>query len=280
MVLPSYSELNKVLVPLAVEAGTVIHSMFGNYLNVSRKKDMSPVTKADQAGEEIILAGIGAEWPDIDIIAEELSSQIEITCPDETFFLVDPLDGTKEFIKGLREFTVNIALIHQGIPIYGIIYAPALSKLYVSLDTERAALVKLEPNESLINLNTLNFQDIQVRDWPTQNPVSVESRSHPDEKTLALLERMGIADRIVAGSSLKFCEVAQGSADLYARFGPTMEWDIAAGDAILRAAGGIVLDENANAMTYGKFNSQFRNGAFTACALTSTSRINHHILNK
>ena len=273
MTKPSYTELNKRLIPLIIDAGSAILEFFERDVQVDLKSDQSPVTQADRVGESIILNGLSAHWPEIDIIAEEMCSDGDFEKPGELFFLVDALDGTKEFIAGHKDFTVNIALIHNAKPIFGLVFAPALRKLFASLEADRAGMALIDHQQTTEDLNDLEFKELRVREWPADGGVAVMSRSHGDDRSRAFLLSVGVSSTIAAGSSLKFCTVASGEADVYPRFQPTMEWDIAAGHAVLAAAGGVVVDVAGNEAQYGKFDEGFRNGDFIACGHGSLARI-------
>lgn len=219
----------------------------------SLKHDGSPVTKADRGAEAIILRDLERIEPDIHVVSEENAESHYSTAPDR-FFLVDPLDGTKEFLKkdGRGCFTVNIALIDQGIPVLGIVYAPALDRMFTG-------------GKGLGAAETCNGsrKEIRIRPCPRSGPVAVASSSHRDEETDSWLEDNLIGQTKSIGSSLKFCLLASGEVDVYPRFGCTMEWDTAAGDAVLRAAGGTVTTPDNRPFLYGK--SHYRNGPFIAC---------------
>ena len=219
------------------------------------KDDGSPVTIADQAAEKVILEVLTEVSPEIPVISEENSTSHSITPPDR-FFLVDPLDGTKEFLNpdGKGSFTVNIALIEQGEPTLGIVFAPAFDRLFTGVCGRGA---HEQANGTV--------RSIMVREVPSTGVLAVASSSHRDEETDRWLADHEITATISIGSSLKFCLVACGEADVYPRFGPTMEWDTAAGDAILRAAGGRVTHPDGSAYTYGK--KDYRNTAFIAWGL-------------
>lgn len=223
------------LVAAALSAGREIMAVHAAGPHITYKNDCSPVTEADQRAEDIILSALADSYPDIPVIAEEAATTGHVPEVASDFFLVDPLDGTKEFISGKQDFTVNIALIRNGRPIVGVVYAPALGvawtgkeetarKLFVSGDFEPAS-----------------DHSIRCRAKPAL-PVAVISRSHCTPKTEAFVSENGLIDSISIGSSLKFCMLAEGAADVYPRFSRTMMWDTAAGDAVLRAAGGITLD--------------------------------------
>ncbi|MEL0024843.1 MAG: 3'(2'),5'-bisphosphate nucleotidase CysQ [Alphaproteobacteria bacterium] len=217
------------------------------------KADGSPVTMADEAAEAILLHALREMAPDIAVISEENAESHRLAPPDR-FFLVDPLDGTKEFLRpdGQGAFTVNIGLVEMGVPVMGIVYAPALDRLFYGVVGQGAT-----------EMSAGNVRDIGVRPVPASGAIAVASRSHRDAATNQWLETHGINDTIATGSSLKFCLVAAGEADVYPRFGPTMEWDTAAGDAVLRAAGGRVIHPEGMPFTYGK--TEYRNGGFVAC---------------
>ena len=243
--------LPKVLT-IAEQAGAVILQHYAAGTTVSRKADSSPVTEADEAGEAVILAALRLLTPDVPIVAEEAVSRGELpNVGDGPFWLVDPLDGTKEFISRNGEFTVNIGLIEHREPILGVVLAPARGLAWwgaAGLGASRREGDTVRP--------------IRVRARPGQGAVAVASRSHRDAETDAWLQGEGIEETVSAGSSLKFCLVAEGQADVYPRFGPTMEWDTAAGDAVLRAAGGRVTTTDGDPFLYVK--QGFRNPGFIA----------------
>ena len=178
----------------------------------------------------------------------------------QRFLLVDPLDGTKEFLARNGEFTINVALIQSGKPVAGAVYAPALGRLWFGGGDE-AFLCDAKPGEALPDPS--QWRRIRARKAP-EALVAVASRSHADPQTEAFLDRLPVRERRSRGSSLKFCLLAEGAADVYPRFGPTMEWDTAAGDAVLRSAGGVVLDEQDLPLTYGKVDRKLKNGPFVA----------------
>jgi 3'(2'), 5'-bisphosphate nucleotidase len=198
---------------------------------VDYKSDNSPLTLADKASNEVIVKALRESFPEIPILSEEEKSVAYVQRKHwDKFWLVDPLDGTKEFIKKNGEFTVNIALIDSGYPVLGIIYAPVMDILYVGDSVSKQAFMTESGNQAV----TLKVNGKQT------GRVAVGSRSHSSEEEVELLEKYGVVETISVGSSLKFCMVAQGKADIYYRHGPTMEWDTAAGQAIVEAAGGTV----------------------------------------
>ena len=242
-ILPIEAMLN-VMCAASLQAGSFILDHYQQPLQIEQKSDHSPVTIADQGAEAIILKILRAAFPDIPVIAEEeVASGVALPLA-KRFFLVDPLDGTREFIAQNGEFTVNIALIDNHCPILGVILIPAQQKLYVG-SPNGAFLYDVQNGEMQKGMS------IKTRPLPIE-PVAVMSRSHRCQITDDWLDDHHITTRIAAGSSLKFCLLAQGLADIYPRFEPCMTWDVAAGDAILRAAGGAMIDEAGNAMQYGK----------------------------
>lgn len=233
----------------ALEAGQVAYRIYQGGFEVREKADRSPVTEADEAAEALILDRLTRLAPDVPVVAEESAAAGRIPAVDGQFFLVDPLDGTKEFIARNGEFTVNIALIRSGAPVLGVVHAPVSATLYTgdvaahrATRTERAGT----PQQSAP-------QPIHVRPVPETGLTAVVSRSHATPETQAYLARYNVAERVSIGSSLKLCLVAAGQADLYPRIGgPTMEWDTAAGHAVLLAAGGAVRGPGNVPLRYGK----------------------------
>ena len=241
---------------LALEGGAAIMEIYGSSdLGVETKDDASPVTAADRAADRIISDGLRAAFPDVLLVTEE-----QAATHDEAagrFLIVDPLDGTKEFVQRRGDFTVNIALVEDGVPVRGVVYAPAKGRLfYTGADgrsVEETGPFGAAPGET-------RPLAVSAPDGPLR---VVASKSHRDAATDAYIARYEVADLVSAGSSLKFCLVAAGEADLYPRLGPTMEWDTAAGDAVLRGAGGAMVHFGDHApFAYGK--PGYRNGAFIA----------------
>ncbi|MEZ5758038.1 MAG: 3'(2'),5'-bisphosphate nucleotidase CysQ [Emcibacteraceae bacterium] len=252
-----YDQYLGILPNSAIEAGEKIMEIRGGKVGVSYKDDQTPVTIADQAAEKIILRDLMKIAPEIPVIAEESASRGYIPKVSDKFWLIDPLDGTKEFIAGGTDFTVNIGLIENGNPTFGIIYTPASGDLYITKNPTTATVQKVKGGK-LIG----EEKRIKVRKADKDNLTVLASKSHLDEKTRAFLDTLNIKNKTSAGSSLKFCVVATGKADIYPRFGPTMEWDIAAGHAILNAAGGSVTNPDGTPFKYNK--PEFRNGPFIA----------------
>lgn len=250
----SFDQLLDELEPVAREAGQLILDIHADGPEAEFKGDGSPVTAADQAAEAVILTALRECVPELPIVSEENAESHHLAAPD-AFFLVDPLDGTREFLRpdGQGAFTVNIALIRSGTPVLGLVYAPALDRLF--LGAEEFGAWELTKGGTVRSA-------CRIRVLPDSGPVAVASRSHRDVQTDEWLLTHGIKDSVSIGSSLKFCLVAAGEADIYPRFGPTMEWDTAAGDAVLRAAGGRMVHPDGKAFRYGK--PDYRNGAFLA----------------
>jgi 3'(2'), 5'-bisphosphate nucleotidase len=231
---------------LAIAAGKKVMEVFRDGCAVDQKQDASPVTEADHASEKVILAGLRTAHPDIPCVAEEeAAAGILPTDLGDTFFLIDPLDGTKEFIKRSGDFTVNIALVRAGVPEIGVVYAPA-SRRFFSGRPGLAEILELDPED-----NILVRRKIGIRAAPSPLTI-VASKSHRTPETDSFIGRFDGAEIVSIGSSLKFCLLAAAEADLYPRFGRTMEWDTAAGDAVLRAAGGVTETLDGQPLRYGK----------------------------
>jgi 3'(2'),5'-bisphosphate nucleotidase len=248
---------------LALAAGKAVMAVYGEAFTPTLKGDATPVTAADTAAEAIILEGLAAGDPSVPVISEEASAGGTIPAPARRFYLVDPLDGTREFISRNGEFTVNIALIEESRPAAGVVVAPALDRAYCGLAGAGAVLRAGEGAWKAIAVSE------------AQRPLRVvASRSHRDAETEAFLARLGEARIVSAGSSLKFCLVAAGEADLYPRFGRTMEWDTAAGQAVLEAAGGSVATLDGRPLAYGKAGRGFDNPAFIAASPSARAIVN------
>ncbi len=244
---------------LCSEAGAAIMDIYNSDFSARSKDDASPVTDADELAEKIILAGLEHLLPGIPVLAEESFSAGFRPEVGSTFILVDPVDGTKEFINKNGEFTVNIALIENRIPTAGCVYAPARERIYVGGTQAWAGTLKA--GEAIV---TNKLASISTRTAPSGGLTGVMSRSHADAATLAFADSAGVTERTSAGSSLKFCLVAEGLADVYPRFGPTREWDTGAGHAVLKAAGGAVLTPEGELFLYGKDETEYLNGPFVA----------------
>jgi len=253
------SVLLEAMIAAAVDAGRAAHEIYTAGFDVQRKADHTPVTQADLAAEAIILERLRQAAPDVPIVAEEEVAAGRQPAIGREFFLVDPLDGTKEFIQRIGDFTVNIALIRDGVPVMGVVYAPVTSGLFIGNVEDGWAQRSHQPTDSK---GVAHRAPIRVRAAPTQGLTVVVSRSHATPETETYLEQYSVAERVSVGSSLKFCLVAAGEADLYPRLGPTMEWDTAAGQAVLVAAGGTVLAPGGAPLEYGK--AGLRNSHFIA----------------
>lgn len=245
------------------QAGRCIMAHAGGRAAVERKADQSPVTAADREAESVLLEALARVAPGVPVIAEESVAEGRLPAAGTTFFLVDPLDGTREFIAGESDFTVNVALIRDSAPCFGIVYAPALSTVHMTLAPGRAARATLSPDTDAA-LDELALTPLATRRPPAEGLVATVSRSHLDPDTSSLLSRLPVAATVVAGSSLKFCALAAGEADVYPRLSRTMEWDTAAGDAVLRAAGGAVLTLDGAPLAYGKAGQGYANPGFVA----------------
>lgn len=246
---------------LALEAGDLIMEVYSREdFEVASKSDASPVTEADEAADAHISAGLRAAFPDAVLVTEEQANTHSIEA--NSFIIVDPLDGTKEFINRRGDFTVNIAMVRDGAPVLGVVYAPAKERLFYT-DGAGGAVEEAGPFDKAA---AGEVKPISVSAEPDNGALKVvASKSHRDAATDAYISKYQTSDSKSAGSSLKFCLVATGEADLYPRLGRTMEWDTAAGDAVLRAAGGIMVKFEDHAIfDYGK--SGFANGFFIAAA--------------
>jgi 3'(2'), 5'-bisphosphate nucleotidase len=234
------SVLSASCIDLARKAGAAIMEIYAQDFEVESKSDDSPLTAADMASHRIICAGLAALTPDIPVLSEESATTEWATRRHwSRYWLVDPLDGTREFVKKNGEFTVNIALIEGDAAILGVVYAPALDYL-VHAERGVGAFVR----DGVTDIAAMTQK-------PAPTPLRVAaSRSHLDARTAAALEKMGTTERIGMGSSLKFCRIAEGRMDVYPRFGPTSEWDTAAAQCVLEAAGGAVLTLDGKALRY------------------------------
>ncbi len=254
------------LARIAWQAGEIILGHYSNEaIQARRKTDQSPVTAADEDAEAYILARLAELAPGVPAIAEEETAAGRVQQIADRFFLVDPLDGTKEFLNRNGEFTVNIAEIVGGVPVRGVVFAPAKERLFMGeLETgayELATKPGIAPDFS-------QARAIKACAPGTDGLIAVASRSHRDSKTEEYLAAYPVKDFVAAGSSLKFCLVATGEADIYPRHGRTMEWDTAAGHAVLAAAGGSVKTIDGKPFLYGKTGENFANPHFVARGLS------------
>ena len=236
------SKIVKVFRELALQAGEKIMEIYArDDFGVRTKSDDSPVTEADEAADALISAGLRAAFPDIALVTEEQSDSHAVKA--DRFFIVDPLDGTKEFVHRRGDFTVNIALVENGTPVLGVVYAPAKKRLFYTDASGQTVEESLDGS----------LKPLHVSNPDNDALIVVASKSHRDAATDEYINKYRVADSAAAGSSLKFCLVAAGEADLYPRLGRTMEWDTAAGHAVLLGAGGqVVRFDDHTPLTYGK----------------------------
>lgn len=236
------AKIVEVIRALALQAGAKIMEIYArDDFNVRTKADDSPVTEADEAADALISAGLRAAFPEISLVTEEQSDSHSVVA--DRFFIVDPLDGTKEFVHRRGDFTVNIALVENGTPTLGVVFAPAKKRLFYTNASGQTVEESLDGTLTSLNVSTPDNDALIV----------VASKSHRDAATDAYINKYKVADSAAAGSSLKFCLVAAGEADLYPRLGRTMEWDTAAGHAVLLGAGGqVVRFDDHTPLTYGK----------------------------
>ncbi len=242
-----YQRLADVMRELALEAGAKIMEIYGREdFDVKVKSDDSPVTAADEAADAIISAGLRKAFPDVALVTEEQADSHAARA--ETFLIVDPLDGTKEFIHRRGDFTVNIAYVENGVPTRGVVYAPARERMFFTR-ADGSAVEEQGPFGAKLG----KLEPISVSDPDNGALLVVASKSHLTDETKDYIAKYDVADFKSAGSSLKFCLVATGEADLYPRVGRTMEWDTAAGHAVLAGAGGkVVRFDDHTPLTYGK----------------------------
>jgi len=236
-------ELCTAVVALAQRAGQAIMGIYqADELTWTVKCDASPVCQADLLAHEVLVAGLAALTPGLAIVSEEGGEQDRAQLISGRFWLVDPLDGTKEFISRRDEFTVNVALVDDGRPVFGVVVAPALGLAYWGA-----------PGIGAFRADVAGVTAIQAAPPPAAEPLRVvASKSHLNEETQAFIAGLGACELVQAGSSLKFCRIAEGAADIYPRLGPTCEWDTAAAQAVLEAAGGTVCTFSGQALQYGK----------------------------
>jgi 3'(2'), 5'-bisphosphate nucleotidase len=246
------------LAEIAEEAARLILPLWRSGLAVIAKADESPVTEADRRAETLILERLAQRFPGVHVVSEEHAS--EYGTPDEigdTFFLVDPLDGTKAFIRGDPHFTVNIALVQGGRPVAGAVVAPPSGEVWF---TDGAGALKRRVGQS-------HTQPVRPRPWPEGAALALISHTMKEETADKLAAQYGFHLREPMDSSIKLCRIAEGAADIYPRHGPTMEWDIAAGHAVLAAAGGRLTTVEGEPFIYGKADQGFKNGWFVARGL-------------
>ncbi len=243
-----FDTLTRVMRRLALEAGDAIMEIYGaDDFQVRSKSDDSPVTAADDAADAIISDGLRAAFPDVALVTEEQADSHGVTA--DSFLIVDPLDGTKEFVQRRGDFTVNIAYVVDGVAVRGVVYAPAKGRLFYTTATGKS----VEETGDFEKDTVGETRTIEVSASDNNALMVVASKSHRDAETDDYIGKYAVADMKSAGSSLKFCLVATGEADLYPRLGRTMEWDTAAGHAVLNGAGGrVVRFDDHTPLVYGK----------------------------
>jgi len=249
------ADIGPILAEIVEEAAAVILPFWRSELEVVQKADESPVTEADRAGERLILQRLRERFPHIPVVSEEHAS--EYGTPDAIgprFFLVDPVDGTKAFVRGDPNFTVNIGLIQDRRPVAGAVCAPATEEIW--LTTAEGAMKR--------GFKSAAYTPVAVRPWPTGEAVALVSHTMKEETAARLAAQYGFDLRTPMDSSIKLCRIAEGEADIYPRHGPTSEWDIAAGHAVLEAAGGRLTTPEGDPILYGKADDRFLNGWFVA----------------
>ena len=260
--------LAECLTGIAIAASAAILAVDFRHAGTRLKADNSLITRADEAAHASIMEGLAHAAPGTAVISEEAVADWQGRTPPDELLLIDPLDGTVEFLAGRLEYTVNIALVRAGTPVVGVIAAPALGLIWrgaVGHGAERLHFTVGQP--------TLRRGDrIRTRPWPESERVAAVSRSHFDPATEAFLNRVAPVRLLAAGSALKFCRLAEGAIDIYPRLAPTSEWDVAAGHAIVAAAGGAVLATDGGALAYGRATERFRVPGFTAWGDTAAAQ--------
>jgi 3'(2'), 5'-bisphosphate nucleotidase len=259
-------ELAEGLLSVALAAARVQMAHFAAGVEAEIKADKSPVTIADRQSEAIILDGLARVAPGVPVVSEEAAAGGIVPATGTTYFLVDPLDGTKPFIRREPQFTINIALIHDRRPVFGLLYAPAIPDFYVTLGPGEVGAARLAPADDPPNLAAAKLELVRTR-VPDPNAVAaLTSQMHLNRATQSFLDQFHVIERRAVSSSLKFGLIARGEADLYPRVGDTSEWDTAAGHAVLAAAGGTVTTLEGEPLLYGK--PGFRNPSFVAWGRT------------
>ncbi|MEJ0078358.1 MAG: 3'(2'),5'-bisphosphate nucleotidase CysQ [Alphaproteobacteria bacterium] len=248
------------LTDIAVAASAAILEVDFRDCGARLKADDSPVSRADEAAHRIIGEGLARVVPAIPVISEEAVGDWQGRRPPDEFLLVDPLDGTREFLAGRLEYTVNIALIRGGTPVVGVIAAPALGLIWRGAIGKGAERLHFTAGKTELR----RAEPVHTRPWPAGERVAAVSRSHLDPASETFLERLAPVRSIAAGSALKFCRLAEGAIDIYPRLAPTSEWDVAAGHAIVVAAGGAVFAADGGALRYGRAAERFRVPGFVA----------------
>jgi 3'(2'), 5'-bisphosphate nucleotidase len=266
---PGHRRLTDALLGCVLAAGRIEMGYFGAGVQVETKADLSPVTIADQQAEALILSVLACEFPGCAVVAEEAFAAGARPALTDPFFLVDALDGTKQFVSGEREFTINIGLVSAGRPVYGLVYAPALGDLIVTAGADCALRAAVMPDAMVCTLADVTAHRVRVKP-PSGSLVALLSRSRNAEAANRFLADFPVSDIRRLGSSYKFSLIAAGDGDLYPQFGGTNEWDTAAGEAIVLAAGGCVTTFDGQPLTYGKADRDFKNELFVASSSALT----------
>jgi 3'(2'), 5'-bisphosphate nucleotidase len=260
----THQALADAVLPVVLAAGRVQMRYFRSTVAIETKADTTPVTVADQESERVILTALAAIAPTVPVVAEEAMAAGNKPAAAPVFFLVDPLDGTREFINGRGEFTVNIALISDGRPVFGVVYAPVTHDLFVTVGSNTVVRASVPPDHPAQRMSEITTHAIRARAGDASRLTAMVSRSHMTPATEAFLARYTVTETRSAGSSLKFCLVAAGEADVYPRAGVTNEWDTAAGQAVVEAAGGSVTTFDGVPLRYGKADANYRNPDYVA----------------
>jgi 3'(2'), 5'-bisphosphate nucleotidase len=259
----NYKDFGLSVMAAAQRAGAAIMDIYGPGMNVRYKADASPVTDADHASEDILLAELGKLMPRVPVISEEQAAANNLPETGSTYFVVDPLDGTKEFLKLNGEFCINVGLVSGQKAIFGLVFGPAKADCFVTLAPSQAFRCTLHPAHDPAPRQNFDFAPLNG-EAGGRPLTAIVSRSHLVPETVAFLQAQGNPGKLPLGSALKFGMLAAGAADVYPRHGPTNEWDTAAGQAILEAAGGAVLTLDGKPLLYGKREQYFMNPSFIA----------------
>jgi 3'(2'), 5'-bisphosphate nucleotidase len=238
------------------DAAEAILAIGRDAIDIRTKANATPVTAADERSQSLLVDAVARLMPGTDVVAEEMASLPAF--PGDPFVLIDPLDGTKEYVAGSSEYTVNLAVIAGGRPVAGFLAVPAAGTLYRGLAGRGAQRLRLTAGR------IGEPEPIRTRAAPGAGLIGTVSRSHLDPRTVALLERLGVTTRLPCGSALKFCRIAEGAADIYPRLATTCEWDVAAGHALVEAAGGAITGPQGAPLRYGNAAAQYRIDAFIA----------------
>jgi 3'(2'), 5'-bisphosphate nucleotidase len=253
--------LDELTTIVSAAAAAILAARAGS-LDARTKADHSPVTAADHAAEAVILEGLARVLPGVAVVSEEAAAQALPSSLPGSFVLVDPLDGTRELLAGRDEFTVNVGIVTGGRPRLGIVATPAQGVLWRGIEGRGAERLHLSPGAPAGAAQQRT--SIRTRPCPRSGLIAAVSRSHLDPQTEGLLARLPIAERLACGSAVKFCQLAEGAADIYPRLSTTCEWDVAAGHAVLAAAGGMVTMPDGSPLNYGRMSESFRVPAFVA----------------